>query len=360
MPYKKSADLEYSVAPVSPVAFRRLLLLAVVGFFTVLVTDYSSGLLSKFDAYGFPLCVFSYSVIYVLSATNKADHKTLLMFSYFTLTIYLISISLYQHLFADLRFSNSLQWLAINYIVAYLYLEVRYVTSIVVVIYLLTVASHFIAIIQNYSVTHSAGVTVNIAIAHAICIGLLSSATRLRLKTDKTEERANTLENIAYVDLLTRILNRRGIEKVITELNIDTTKPQFGYAFLMIDIDHFKLINDKHGHLVGDTVLHRIASKLSRSIHPNDLIGRWGGEEFIVVTQNRNLQQTTDLAETLRGAISELKIEGMPNITVSIGVAHSSETISRESLLKIADENLYTAKHSGRNKVCNTQSALIP
>jgi len=354
MKAQKVISKKYSTAAVSPVIFRRLLILAVVGFSAVLVTDYSSGLLSKFDSYGFPLSILSYFAIYLLSSTDKVDHKTLLLFSFFTVSSYLISVSLYQHLFSDLRFSNSLQWLAINYIIAYLYLEVKYVTVIVISIYVFTVISHFFVLMQNYSLTHSIGVSLNIAIAHAICIGLLSSTTRLRVKTDKTEERADTLENIAYIDLLTRILNRRGIEKVFDELNLENTTETTRYAVLMIDIDHFKLINDQYGHLTGDNVLSKVAAKLNRNIHPNDLLGRWGGEEFIVVTLNRTIKQTIELAEKLKIAISELIIDDIKDITVSIGVGHSSEAESKIDVLRIADNNLYKAKNSGRNSVCYT------
>ncbi|ETX12426.1 diguanylate cyclase [Marinomonas ushuaiensis DSM 15871] len=161
------------------------------------------------------------------------------------------------------------------------------------------------------------------------------------------------MENIAYIDLLTRVLNRRGIEKVFDELNIETTQTT-RYAVLMIDIDHFKLINDQYGHLAGDNVLSKIAAKLNRSIHPNDLLGRWGGEEFIVVTLNRTTQQAIELAEKLKVAISELIIDDIKDITVSIGVGHSSEAESKIDVLKIADDNLYKAKKSGRNFVCYT------
>ncbi len=124
----------------------------------------------------------------------------------------------------------------------------------------------------------------------------------------------------------------------------------------MIDIDHFKPINDTYGHQTGDTVLRSFAAVLSGSVRQTDYAARYGGEEFIVILTETHLPQAEELAERLRISIAEHSIllaEGKElNITVSIGIASYPEHAqSREGLLKAADSAMYAAKRAGRNCV---------
>jgi diguanylate cyclase (GGDEF)-like protein len=351
MKLQRSPNRQLNAASMSPALFRKMLIVAILGFSAIWGIDLSSGLISSFDAAAYPICISAFVLIYILSVATKINHQSLHFFVYFIVAGYLISTSIWHHMDANGLFSNAAQWLGLNYVIAYLFLEVKKAAPTTIIVFLVTIVGHYIAIIQYHSMADTIGVVLNIAIAHLIYIFLLWTVIKMRVKTDQVIERADTLESYAYVDLLTRVLNRRGVEKVFNELNLDSAEQKKKYAILIIDIDYFKQVNDMHGLLVGDKVLSSLAGKLSRTIHPNDILGRWGGEEFIVLTLNRTPQQVMTLAENLRAAVSSLVVDDISNITVSIGIGHSDEASSKEVVFKIADSHLYVAKQSGRNTI---------
>ena len=128
------------------------------------------------------------------------------------------------------------------------------------------------------------------------------------------------------------------------------------YALMMVDIDHFKAVNDGHGHQVGDQILCHVAGLLSARLRAQDMVGRYGGEEFLVLLPNTAQQAAAELAETLRSAVAQCPCarEGCAiTATVSIGVCggqlHGTEDWER--LLRCADQALYAAKAAGRNRV---------
>ena len=136
--------------------------------------------------------------------------------------------------------------------------------------------------------------------------------------------------------------------------NFQLKKIEFG--IIILDIDFFKSVNDTNGHHAGDVVLVEAAQCFSKNIRSNDFIGRQGGEEFLALIDNVDIKETTKIAERVRSAIEEniIDVDGTNiNITVSGGIAHSSETKERDSLINLADERLYVAKESGRNKIIN-------
>ena len=144
----------------------------------------------------------------------------------------------------------------------------------------------------------------------------------------------------ALYDELTGILNRRGIDYKIKNLEKG--------SILFFDIDHFKRVNDTYGHEFGDYVLTQIGKILKKNFRKNDIIGRWGGEEFIVILPNTSYEDALKLAEKLRKIIEKHDFKGK-KITVSIGVSEYNGNLEEE--LEKADEALYEAKNSGRNQV---------
>ena len=158
-----------------------------------------------------------------------------------------------------------------------------------------------------------------------------------------------------YTDELTGMGNRRSFyEKAKTKIKyakLDNTP----LATLMIDIDHFKSINDKHGHAIGDLAIKKLAEIILETIHSDDVEGRMGGEEFAVVTLNRPLKKAEQLANRIRSTVenSELSINSQSiTMTVSIGVtAFGSHNDNIDLMLERADKALYQAKDLGRNRV---------
>lgn len=163
------------------------------------------------------------------------------------------------------------------------------------------------------------------------------------------------LESMVTVDGLTAILNRRGLEDACSKMQGLCRRVHMSMAVLLIDIDYFKTVNDVHGHLVGDDVLRHIAKVCTDVLRTGDVVGRYGGEEFVVFMPNTNESEAAILAERVRAAIeAEPFIEGKLSIptTVSIGVADSVKAgYDFKGLIAAADSTLYTAKNTGRNKV---------
>jgi diguanylate cyclase (GGDEF)-like protein len=160
----------------------------------------------------------------------------------------------------------------------------------------------------------------------------------------------------AIVDELTGLYNRRWLNKM---LDRQMKRSQFSkepLSLLMIDIDHFKKINDTHGHLVGDQVLRTAAKLMLNSIRPTDMISRYGGEEFAVVLPNTDLAGSRLVAKRILKMVSSTKMvtpeeKALPRVTVSIGIAqmHSHENMA--DLVRDADKALYRAKENGRNRI---------
>ncbi|MEE9911347.1 MAG: sensor domain-containing diguanylate cyclase [Deltaproteobacteria bacterium] len=168
------------------------------------------------------------------------------------------------------------------------------------------------------------------------------------------EQRAKELEAMALMDKLTRLANRHCIEhELLTRLE---EARRFGRPFglLMMDIDHFKNFNDTYGHDVGDRVLKFVADTLVKNARPFDVIGRWGGEEFIGIIRNIDEVQLRDLAERMRRLVQSAYLTHAGEklqVTISMGATLMRPGEGMDSLIKRADTLLYESKHAGRNRV---------
>ncbi len=151
-------------------------------------------------------------------------------------------------------------------------------------------------------------------------------------------------------DALTNCLNRRTFNEAIDQL-ADNAGPASRCTFLLIDIDHFKAINDEHGHLVGDRIITETAAELGRILDPGVALFRYGGEEFAVILYDTGVQQGVVLGERLRAAVATADFRDVM-VSVSIGVAEWNASTGRiEGAVGAADRALYDAKRQGRNRV---------
>ena len=191
-------------------------------------------------------------------------------------------------------------------------------------------------------------IAVSIAIWYS---DLLKSRSLVELEKTKTK-----LNYYANIDPLTNIFNRRRFLE-LCEMMIKRSLRSNGHAsFLLFDIDHFKKINDQYGHFIGDQVLHGIAQTCMKNLRTDDILGRFGGEEFVILLPETKLKDAKFIAERLRHLVAETPIEtevGVIHTTISIGVA-TARTASRltiDQLLSRADRAMYRAKQAGRNRV---------
>lgn len=169
----------------------------------------------------------------------------------------------------------------------------------------------------------------------------------------KLEEKKDEFENLSKRDALTGLLNRHGIHEAVRKLFNDNTE-KLASTVIIFDIDHFKRINDRRGHDVGDAVLEQLSSIFLRNTRQGDIVGRWGGEEFLLVCKDTNIYNGLRIAEKLRETVAAHRFnvsDGELLVTASLGVAAVKEDDSFEKVFKRADEALYHAKGSGRNCV---------
>lgn len=163
----------------------------------------------------------------------------------------------------------------------------------------------------------------------------------------------NELKVLAYQDQLTDLPNRRYLENLLDAKQREYIRLDIPYAFAILDIDHFKNVNDTYGHDVGDEVLQMVSKVFKAAIRQGDVIGRWGGEEFVAVFSNMDKETLSNVLERIRMMVesSSLRGEQEVKVTISIGGAMIKEDDSTEDLIKRADNLLYQSKSTGRNKV---------
>jgi diguanylate cyclase (GGDEF)-like protein len=158
-------------------------------------------------------------------------------------------------------------------------------------------------------------------------------------------------EENALTDELTKLPNRRAFAQRFLQETQRARRHHKPIAFLMIDLDHFKQVNDTYGHLNGDAVLFELASILTSGARESDICARYGGEEFALILGETTEAGARTLAERIRGKVADATFPGGLKLTISIGVAATDEPALFTSLIERADQALYAAKQGGRNQV---------
>jgi len=162
----------------------------------------------------------------------------------------------------------------------------------------------------------------------------------------------NTISQIAEKDELTQIYNRTKLKTLLSLTLRNAEIYHTPFTIVMFDIDHFKKVNDTYGHDAGDKVLIQVASLLKNLLRSQDTLSRWGGEEFIILSESTTIDEAFILAERLRHAIETFSFDIPDTITCSFGVSEYMPSDTPSSIIKRADDALYRAKKEGRNRVC--------
>ncbi len=164
--------------------------------------------------------------------------------------------------------------------------------------------------------------------------------------------RLNKHKVLSITDKLTGVFNRLKLDEVLNDEFNRSSRFKSNFGVIIIDIDYFKKINDTFGHLVGDQVLIEFAKILETNIRKIDVLGRWGGEEFMIICPETNFQGTIKVAQSLREIISEYEFSTVNKISASFGIsAYNKNDENIDKIIARADSALYKAKVNGRNRV---------
>lgn len=180
---------------------------------------------------------------------------------------------------------------------------------------------------------------------------VIFKSKELEEKNRLLEEKNELLEELYITDNLTKLYNRNKLDKVLIRESNRTNRFETNFGIILLDIDYFKKVNDEHGHLVGDNVLKEFASILKENTRKTDTVGRWGGEEFLIVCGDTNLKGILTLAENLRKKIATYPFGFGEQKTASFGVSVYKIDENIDDMIKRADDALYKAKENGRNQV---------
>jgi len=192
---------------------------------------------------------------------------------------------------------------------------------------------------------------INLVFSFAIT-GLILLATNFTIASYQRR-----LTKMATTDKLTGIYNRRAFDIIIDQTLKDIQRKETPLSIILFDLDQFKRVNDTYGHLAGDNVIQKTVETTARTIRSNDILCRWGGEEFLILLKECGLGDAITLAEKIRWAVASQPAvyqEQQISVTISLGVTEYTRSDTRDTLLKRADNALHTAKANGKNR-CETE-----
>ncbi|QEI07065.1 GGDEF domain-containing protein [Pigmentiphaga aceris] len=319
--------------------------------------EQSNGILSPYDVYAYPviLTLLVTSVCMLLIRNRPKLHRAAEYLAFGGLAIYIVIGLQYFILRPDANsiyaVANTLQWMPILYIAGFAFFPKWQAIIGCAAVFLLSSVTPLGVLLFGRDPgwdLHVGALLVNGYASHLLVLLCMSMMVALRTQISKVSEHARLMENAAYTDDLTGTANRRGMERVLQERGNQLMRP---VALLLFDIDHFKLVNDRFGHRIGDEVLASIAQLIKSQLRPGDTIYRWGGEEFLVVASGTGFEAARSLAERVRHIVSASVHPVAGTATVSVGVSTCSGGESLEVALQLADEALYLAKEQGRNRV---------
>lgn len=174
--------------------------------------------------------------------------------------------------------------------------------------------------------------------------------TRLDAQRLVIEQKNHQLEHLSATDPLTGAYNRRGFLQRLNEEIGRADRFEQPLCVILLDVDHFKRVNDAHGHQVGDEVLLKLGQTVARTVRGSDVFGRWGGEEFILMVPQEDLANAELIAEKLRTEVAATAMAENVAVTISLGVSRYRRGEAAVDLIARADQALYAAKAGGRNR----------
>lgn len=333
--------------------FNLVLLVVMTAICFVWAVEESLDVIFEYDRYGYIISLGVLPVCLWLSAyAKKTSLARVITFIYLTLyLLFLVVITFLQAANSGSIYSmaSTLLWVPVIFMVSFLFLSNKQAIFSAIGIYCLMLLLLFLAHADVFALKNTMlqALLLNAALSQGVCIFCLLGVVKLKMTKVASELRAEKMEKAANIDGLLGIGNRRMLQHKLNVLATDYTP----FSLLLIDIDHFKAINDTHGHLVGDDILRELTQSMENSLRPEDIIGRWGGEEFLVIANGAELETAEMLAQRIREGVIQHNFTTVGRVTVSIGVAQFHPDKSISHTFSTADKALYKAKNAGRNRV---------
>ena len=277
-----------------------------------------------------------------------------LPYAYFGLLFPLWLVALYgidQDIYALVGLLSIKVYLTVYYALTFLILPPPKALRFTLLVLAVFVASSLPSVATASLTSINLLIPLTMTLAHVMLIFALNAFARLEPELRRTRHNAEQLERLAYHDFLTGIANRRQVEVLAQIALASAQRRRESFSVLMLDIDRFKQVNDTYGHYVGDVILRELAARLRGELRESDIFGRWGGEEFIVITPVSATEEGRALGERLRLSLRARPLAKRHKVTVSCGVASYRPGDSLDTLISRADAALYRAKEGGRDRV---------
>lgn len=319
----------------------------------------ASGQLNPIDKIGYICNFITYGVAFVLLTISPKYYtfSTFLSLGLFTIYFEILTQSIiweYEPSISSYAIGTFMQWSPLIYITYFIFLRVNYSAIFAIAFYL--------SIFISFSVRAELGwpeiqqdplfpYFLQILACHPIYIWILTCVRKIQNAYTTSQLQLELAQKIAATDVLTKIANRRSILKALEQAIANDKQIKKSTAVCLLDLDRFKSINDTYGHDIGDLVLVETAQLLQRNIRLGDAVGRWGGEEFMIVLPSTSATTAQAFIEQLRLKIADNSIKPVNQVTASFGLAITQPNDTIASIIKRADLALYKAKKSGRNQV---------
>jgi diguanylate cyclase (GGDEF)-like protein len=341
--------------------FELFLLVVMAAVCLLWIAEEKLEVIFDYDRYGYIVTLIIVPACFCLSFFIKRTAiARVVVFIYLALyLLFLTVITFLQSTNSGTMYTiaSTLQWIPVIYIVAFLFLSTKQAIFSAVGIYCLMLVLLLLAHADVFELKNTLlqAMLLNSALSQGVCIFCLFGVVKLKKNKDAADLHAEKMEKAANIDGLLGIGNRRMLQRTLNVMATDYTP----FSLLLIDVDNFKAINDTHGHQVGDDILRELTQTIKNSLRPEDTIGRWGGEEFLVIANGTELGSAETLAQRVRAGVAEYQFSTVGRVTVSIGVAQFHSDTSVSHTFSIADKALYEAKHAGRNRVVVTAHTSV-
>jgi diguanylate cyclase len=336
---------------------KAMLLFGIVTILTIWFYEAHFVAISIVDRYAYPIMLIVFGGSLTMLQTSPQSCSIALSISFLTLMVYLVTyaqVLLYSpsekiNLYDVATFP---QWFPLIYVAAFMFLDKKTATFTSIAVFSSLIISLMLDLchVVDLSSKSQYPILLHMVASHPIYIVSLSGIMALRESLIRTKADADAMTIAANIDHLTQTNNRRATtEKLQSQL--EQVRLAQSLAVILLDIDRFKRINDTFGHAMGDRVLVEIARILQERLRQEDTIGRWGGEEFLIIIPDADERTATQMAERLRVLITEQVACEDEMVSASFGVSMALPTDTLESLVQRADQALYQAKKNGRNRV---------